>query len=122
LIEAALAEKLDVTTTQWDSRVALGVVMAAANYPEEPQKGDVITGIDSAQATGAKVFQAGTSNNTSGDVVTSGGRVLCITALGDTTAQAQQAAYAALAKVHFNGAFYRTDIGYRAVAREQSNA
>jgi len=119
LVEAALAEKLDVTTTQWDNRVALGVVMAAANYPDEPQKGDIITGIDAAQATGAKVFQAGTANDDHGNIITSGGRVLCITALGATTEQAQQAAYTALREVHFNGTFYRTDIGYRAVEREQ---
>jgi phosphoribosylamine--glycine ligase len=121
LIEAALAEKLDVTTTQWDSRVALGVVMAAAHYPDEPQKGDIITGIDAAQTTGAKVFQASTSTDAQGNVITNGGRVLCVTALGNTTAQAQQAAYAALSKVGFDGAFYRTDIGYRAVAREQKS-
>jgi phosphoribosylamine--glycine ligase len=121
LVEAALTEKLNVTTTQWDSRVALGVVMAAANYPDEPQKGDIITGIGEAEATGAKVFQAGTSTNEAGDIVTSGGRILCVTALGETTAKAQQAAYLALEKVTFNGAFYRTDIGYRAVAREQNS-
>jgi phosphoribosylamine--glycine ligase len=121
LVEAALAEKLDVTTTQWDNRVALGVVMAAANYPDEPQKGDIITGIDAAQATGAKVFQAGTANDDHGNIITSGGRVLCITALGATTEQAQQAAYTALREVHFNGTFYRTDIGYRAVEREQKH-
>ena len=121
LVEAALAEKLDITTTQWDSRVALGVVMAAAHYPDEPQKGDIITGIDGAQVTGAKVFQAGTSTDAQGNVITNGGRVLCVTALGNTTAQAQQAAYAALSKVGFDGAFYRTDIGYRAVAREQKS-
>ncbi len=121
LVEAALAEKLDITTTQWDSRVALGVVMAAAHYPDEPQKGDIITGIDGAQVTVAKVFQAGTSTDAQGNVITNGGRVLCVTALGNTTAQAQQAAYAALSKVGFDGAFYRTDIGYRAVAREQKS-
>jgi phosphoribosylamine--glycine ligase len=119
LVQAALACTLDNTTAQWDQRIALGVVMAAANYPDEPQKGDVITGIHDADATGAKVFQAGTANNAQGELVTHGGRVLCVTALGDTTAQAQQAAYTALSKVHFNGAFNRTDIGYRAILREQ---
>lgn len=121
LVEAALAEKLDVTTTQWDSRVALGVVMAAAHYPDEPRKGDVITGMSEAEATGAKVFQAGTSCDAQGNIITNGGRVLCVTALGNTTAQAQQAAYTALNKVSFDGAFFRTDIGYRAVEREQNN-
>jgi phosphoribosylamine--glycine ligase len=94
--------------------------MAAANYPDEPQKGDIITGIDAAQATGAKVFQAGTANDDNGKIITSGGRVLCVTALGSTTEQAQQAAYAALKEVCFDGAFYRTDIGYRAVMREKN--
>lgn len=117
LVEAALAGKLADTTADWDSRAALGVVMAAANYPEEPRKGDVISGIDAAQATGAKVFQAGTQLNEQQQLVTNGGRVLCVTALGDSVAAAQQAAYAALKAVEFDGAFYRTDIGYRAINR-----
>lgn len=119
LVEAALRGDLDKTQAQWDSRVALGVVMAAANYPDEPRKGDIIRGIETANATGAKVFQAGTSLNAQGELITSGGRVLCVTALGDTTADAQKAAYNALDKVTFDGAFCRRDIGYRAVAREQ---
>lgn len=117
LVEAALAGKLADTTADWDSRAALGVVMAAANYPEEPRKGDVISGIDAAQATGAKVFQAGTQLNEQQQLITNGGRVLCVTALGDSVAAAQQAAYAALKAVEFDGAFYRTDIGYRAINR-----
>jgi phosphoribosylamine---glycine ligase len=91
--------------------------MAAANYPDEPRKGDVIHGIAAAEATGAKVFQAGTAEQAE-QIVTNGGRVLCVTALGDTVSSAQQAAYRALNQVQFDGAFYRTDIGYRAIARE----
>jgi phosphoribosylamine--glycine ligase len=122
LVEAALAENLANTTADWDSRAAVGVVMAAANYPDEPRKGDVINGIAAAEATGAKVFQAGTSQQGE-QIVTSGGRVLCVTALGDNVSSAQQAAYQALKQVSFDGAFYRTDIGYRAIEREtlQSN-
>lgn len=117
LIEAALVGKLADTTADWDSRAALGVVMAAANYPDEPRKGDLISGIAAAEATGAKVFQAGTALNAQQQLVTNGGRVLCITALGADVADAQQAAYRALEKIKFDGAFYRTDIGYRAVKR-----
>jgi phosphoribosylamine--glycine ligase len=122
LVEAALAENLANTTADWDSRAAVGVVMAAANYPDEPRKGDVINGMAAAEATGAKVFQAGTSQQGE-QIVTNGGRVLCVTALGDNVSSAQQAAYHALKQVSFNGAFYRTDIGYRAIEREtlQSN-
>lgn len=121
LVEAALAGKLDTTTANWDSRAAVGVVMAAANYPEEPRKGDVITGIPAAEANGAKVFQAGTSQQGE-QIVTSGGRVLCITALGDSVSLAQQAAYRALNQVRFDGAFYRSDIGYRAIEREKKQS
>lgn len=117
LVESALAQHLDQAQANWDSRVALGVVMAAENYPDEPKKGDEITGIEQANATGAKVFQAGTTQNSEGKLVTNGGRVLCVTALGANTASAQQNAYHALKQVNFNGAFYRTDIGYRAIAR-----
>ncbi|MCI4411813.1 MAG: phosphoribosylamine--glycine ligase [Thiotrichales bacterium] len=119
LVKAALACQLDTTTTQWDTRVAVGVVMAAANYPDEPKKGDIITGITKAEATGAKVFQAGTATDASGNIITNGGRVLCVTALGESTEQAQAAAYNALQQVQFEGAFYRTDIGYRAIEREK---
>jgi phosphoribosylamine--glycine ligase len=119
LVQAALAQQLDQTQADWDARVALGVVMAAENYPDEPKKGDVITGIAQADTTGAKVFQAGTAMNDQAALVANGGRVLCVTALGDTTAQAQERAYHALAQIQFAGAFYRTDIGYRAVARDQ---
>ncbi|PLA73775.1 phosphoribosylamine--glycine ligase [Hydrogenovibrio sp. SC-1] len=116
---AALEQKLDQVEAKWDSRSALGVVMAAAGYPESYDKGDVITGIEEANNDNTKVFHAGTSLNNSDQLVTSGGRVLCVTALGDSVSEAQQRAYAGLAKIHWQGAFNRTDIGYRAVAREK---
>jgi phosphoribosylamine---glycine ligase len=104
---------LDQVELQWDRRVALGVVMAAAGYPETPRKGDAITGLP-ADADDAMVFHAGTA--LAGDVTTvSGGRVLCVTALGDSTRTAQQRAYETLRHVHFEGEQHRTDIGHRAI-------
>ncbi|HEX5757257.1 MAG TPA: phosphoribosylamine--glycine ligase, partial [Arenimonas sp.] len=119
LVEAALDGKLDGVQAQWDPRCSLGVVMAAANYPDAPRNGDVIHGLDAAQERDAKVFHAGTALR-DGDVVTSGGRVLCATALGANVAEAQQRAYAAAAKIHWDGEFHRHDIGWRAIARERS--
>ncbi|MFA9440439.1 phosphoribosylamine--glycine ligase [Uliginosibacterium sp. sgz301328] len=115
LVEAALEGKLDQTEADWDRRVALGVVMAAAGYPENPRKGDVISGLDF-KADDAHIFHAGTSL-ADGKVVTSGGRVLCVTALGDSVREAQTRAYEVAAKVSFDGAQYRHDIGYRAIKR-----
>ena len=104
---------LDQVELQWDRRVALGVVMAAAGYPETPRKGDRITGLP-AEAEDAVVFHAGTALQ--GDVTSvTGGRVLCVTALGDSTRTAQQRAYEALRGVHFDGEQHRTDIGHRAI-------
>ncbi|MDG1904982.1 MAG: phosphoribosylamine--glycine ligase [Arenicella sp.] len=117
---AALDEKLDSTTAEWDERAALGVVLAAGGYPESYAKGSVITGIDSANSDTVKVFQAGTSQQDD-ELVTSGGRVLCVTALGDTVSTAQKAAYAGVQKISWDGMFCRTDIGYRAVARETNS-
>ena len=106
---------LDQVELQWDRRVALGIVMAAAGYPENPRKGDRITGLP-ADADDAVVFHAGTA--LAGDVtITTGGRVLCVTALGDSTRGAQQRAYEALRGVHFEGEQHRTDIGYRAISK-----
>jgi phosphoribosylamine---glycine ligase len=105
---------LDRVELQWDRRFALGVVMAAAGYPQSPRKGDVITGIPGATAN-SQVFHAGTTLDNRGHLVTSGGRVLCVTALGDSARTAQQAAYAALAPVQFDGAHHRSDIGHRAI-------
>lgn len=119
LCEAALDGKLDSVTAQWDPRAAIGVVLAAGGYPDAYRKGDVISGLDAVNTADQKVFQAGTAAQ-GADVVTQGGRVLCVTALGDTVSQAQQLAYQAVAKISWQDMYYRTDIGYRAVQREQA--
>ena len=106
---------LDQVDLQWDRRVALGVVMAASGYPLAPRKGDAITGVP-AEALDAVVFHAGTAPS-GAEVVTSGGRVLCVTALGDSVKIAQQRAYETLASIRFEGAQYRRDIGHRAIKR-----
>ncbi len=115
LLEHAVAGKLDQIEAEWDRRVALGVVLAAADYPETPRTGDVISGLP-AEADDVLVFHAGT-READGKVVTAGGRVLCVTALGDNVKQAQKHAYDALVAIHFDGMQYRRDIGHRAVAR-----
>ncbi|MCS4292905.1 phosphoribosylamine--glycine ligase [Comamonas sp. BIGb0152] len=113
VMQAATDGKLDQIELQWDRRTALGVVMAAHGYPDAPRKGDVITGLPE-DGDEVMVFHAGTT--VEGDKpVTSGGRVLCVTALADNVKQAQQRVYAVAAQVHFDGAQYRHDIGYRAV-------
>ncbi|WP_422086898.1 phosphoribosylamine--glycine ligase [Variovorax sp.] len=112
---------LDQVELQWDRRVALGVVMAAHGYPLSPRKGDRITGIP-AEAPDAVVFHAGTTLE-NGELKTSGGRVLCVTVLADSVKLAQQRAYEVAARVNFDGAQYRKDIGFRAVhARNTPNA
>ena len=116
---AALDGKLDQVEADWDPRPTLGVVMAAGGYPDGYDKGDAISGLDAADSDTVKVFHAGTAEK-DGQVVTSGGRVLCVTALGDSVADAQRHAYEAVAKITWRDAYHRTDIGYRAVAREQS--
>ncbi|HET9642941.1 MAG TPA: phosphoribosylamine--glycine ligase [Burkholderiaceae bacterium] len=111
--------KLDNVSLQWDRRFALGVVMAAQGYPLHPRKGDPIGGLpvfDDVD-TDAMVFHAGTANADGGKVVTAGGRVLCVTALGESARQAQQRAYDVLAGIHFDGAQFRKDIGWRAMKR-----
>ena len=110
---AATEGKLDQVELQWDRRTALGVVMAAHGYPEDPRKGDAITGLPP-EADDAMVFHAGTQLQ-DGVLRTSGGRVLCVTALGDNVRQAQQRAYDVARGIHFDGAQYRRDIGHRAV-------
>lgn len=115
LCNAAIDGKLDSTTAEWDQRPAVGVVMAAGGYPGDYGKGDVIEGLDG--VTGAKVFHAGTKE-INGQVTTNGGRVLCVTALGDSVTEAQANAYAAVKQISWSGAYYRTDIGHRAIARE----
>jgi phosphoribosylamine--glycine ligase len=119
LCNAALDGELNTATVDWDSRAAVGVVMAAGGYPASYRKGDVISGLDVADSDNAKVFHAGTSMK-DGEVITSGGRVLCATALGNSVAEAQKIAYDTVAKVSWDEAYFRTDIAYRAVAREQA--
>ena len=117
LIEAANAGTLDQVSAQWDPRCSLGVVLAAGGYPADYAKGDVISGLEEAVSDNGKVFHAGTALK-DGQVVTSGGRVLCATALGETVKAAQQGAYELARQISWKGSFYRSDIGYRAIARE----
>ena len=118
LCEAALDGRLDAVEAHWDSRAALGVVMAAAGYPGEVRKGDVITGLGIAARLPGKVFHASTALR-DGAVVTSGGRVLCAVGLGPSVAAAQRQAYALADAVHWPGMQLRRDIGHRAMARER---
>ena len=117
LCDAALDGKLDQIKAQWDPRPALGVVLAADGYPGDYHKGDVISGLP-AETADAKVFHAGTAPK-DGEIVTAGGRVLCACALGDTVYKAKLRAYDLVHQIRWDGVYYRTDIGYRAVAREQ---
>ncbi|WP_413505283.1 phosphoribosylamine--glycine ligase [Serratia grimesii] len=119
LVELCLAGaegKLDEKTSEWDERPALGVVLAAGGYPGDYNNGDVIQGLPQQESADGKVFHAGTRMQ-GNDVVTSGGRVLCVTALGETVAQAQQRAYQLAEGIQWPGSFCRKDIGYRAIAR-----
>lgn len=111
---AAVEERLDSVELEWDRRTALGVVLAAAGYPEAPRKGDAITGLPH-DADDAVVFHAGSTLDAQGQVRTSGGRVLCVTALADNTRQAQQRAYDLIRHIQFDGMQYRRDIGHRAI-------
>jgi phosphoribosylamine--glycine ligase len=123
LVELCLAAcdgKLDVTTSKWDERPSLGVVMAAGGYPADYSNGDVIHGLPLEEVADGKVFHAGTKLREDDMVVTNGGRVLCVTALGDTVAQAQQRAYELMKDIHWDGSFSRSDIGYRAIERENA--
>lgn len=113
LVEAAIDGRLDTVEVEWDRRTALGVVLAAAGYPDEPRKGDAIEALP-ADTDDCVVFHAGTAL-ADGRLITSGGRVLCVTALGDTVREAQRRAYDAVAQVQFDGALYRRDIGHRAL-------
>jgi phosphoribosylamine--glycine ligase len=117
LCEAALDRRLDEVSMDWDPRAALGVVMAAEGYPDTVRKGDPITGLDKAAGLPGKVFHASTALR-DGQVVTSGGRVLCAVGLGDSVREAQREAYALVQAIRWSGVQYRHDIGYRAIDRE----
>jgi len=118
LVEAAIDGRLDTVQAQWDPRPSLGVVMAARPYPESPVTGEVITGLNDVPAS-AKVFHAGTALDAGGNVVSAGGRVLCVAALGDSVSTAQQHAYAGVRVISWTNEFHRSDIGWRAIAREK---
>lgn len=108
-------------TAEWDPRASIGVVIAAGGYPASYNKGDVIFGLPNMEVMGEKVFHAGTKLNDKGAVATNGGRVLCATALGNTVTEAQQRAYELTKQISWKDSFFRTDIGYRAIAREQNS-
>ncbi len=114
LCEAALTGDLDKTSTEWDERAALGVVLAAGGYPDAYQKGDIISGLPTEEQADRKIFHAGTQQ-VGDDIVTSGGRVLCAVALGDTILEAQTKAYELADSIHWNNIYYRTDIGFKAI-------
>ncbi len=116
LVAAAIDGRLDTVSAEWNPQTAVGVVLAAENYPETPKKGDVINGLQEADRIG-KVFHAGTAAGEAGEILTNGGRVLCVVGLGDGVAAAKAKAYQALEKIRFNGMQYRTDIADKAVNR-----
>ena len=118
LCQAALDGKLDQASADWDPRAAVGVVLASGGYPGSYPKGHEITGLPTEETPGERIFHAGTQSQ-NGKVVTNGGRVLCATALGETVGQAQKRAYQLAERIHWDGVFYRKDIAYRAIAREQ---
>ncbi|MEJ2766704.1 phosphoribosylamine--glycine ligase [Photobacterium sp. MCCC 1A19761] len=115
---AAIDGKLDTMESKWDPRASIGIVLAAGGYPASYNKGDVISGLPTQNTEGEKVFHAGTCMQ-DGNVVTNGGRVLCATAMADSVSAAQQRAYALAQQISWDGMFFREDIGYRAIAREQ---
>ena len=121
LIDAAIDARLDQVEATWDRRAALGVVMAAAGYPEAPRRGDAIAGLPgrSGPADDSHVFHAGTLT-TDGAILTNGGRVLCVTALGDNVRAAQKRAYEIIETIRFAGMQYRRDIGHRAIGRKSN--
>ena len=120
LMDAALDGKLDTVEAKWDSRAALGVVLAAGGYPNDYAKGDVISGLANNDNNKAKIFHAGTATQ-GDDIVTNGGRVLCAVGLGDSVTEAQKVAYKLTRSIRWDGVFYRDDIGYRAIKREQND-
>lgn len=120
VLEHAIAGTLDQATIEWDRRTALGVVLAAQGYPENPRHGDIISGLPP-EAEDCLVFHAG-SLYQQGNIQTKGGRVLCVTALGDSVRMAQKRAYEAINQIHFEGMQYRSDIGWRALPKRNSHA
>lgn len=118
LLDAAIDGRLDQVEVQWDSRVSIGIVMAAGGYPADVRTGDVIQGLDDIDGARGKVFHAGTALDGNGNVVTAGGRVLSVCALGDSVLQARDRALALADRIGFDGAQMRRDIGWRAIARE----
>ena len=116
LVQAALTGRLNEARTEWKPQTAVGVVLAAAGYPDAPRKGDAIGGLEEADGIG-KIFHAGTTQNAAGDTVTNGGRVLCAVGLGEDAATAKARAYQAVGKIHFAGMQYRRDIADRAIGR-----
>lgn len=114
---SAINGKLSNQTANWSKQAAIGVVLAAGGYPFDYAKGNVIKGINLAEDAGAKVFQAGTQLLPSGEITTNGGRVLCVTALGDSVKQAQENVYSAVSKIAWKDVYYRTDIGHKAIDR-----
>ncbi len=127
ICSAALDGSLANISAEWDTRSALGVVLAAGGYPNKYEKGHPITGLENANSDTQKVFHAGTtnsgtvtfSNNDSLGTVTSGGRVLCVVGLGDSVAEAAATAYKSVDRIHWDGVYYRRDIGHRAITREK---
>jgi phosphoribosylamine--glycine ligase len=119
MIDTAIDGRLDQIEAEWDKRVALGVVLAAGGYPLDYRKGDLITGLDAANSDSSRVFHAGTRRRADGGVITDGGRVLCVVGLGEDFQKAQETAYRASQNIHFNGIYFRSDIGHRALDRRR---
>ncbi|CAA6820786.1 MAG: Phosphoribosylamine--glycine ligase (EC [uncultured Thiotrichaceae bacterium] len=119
LIESALAGTLDKSEAQWDPRCSLGVVLAAGGYPEKYDSGDKISNLPTDESADSKVFHAGTKEK-DGEIVTSGGRVLCAVGLGDSVTEAQAKAYELTRSIEWKNVYFRDDIGYRAIAREKA--
>jgi len=119
LCEATIKGRLADQQADWDPRAALGVVMAAGGYPSAYEKGEKIAGLPEAESDACKVFHAGTALSND-DIVTSGGRVLCVVGLGDSVANARDVAYAQVNNINWNKVYFRNDIGHRAIAREQN--
>ena len=115
----AIDGKLNEAETKWDERTSLGVVLAAGGYPDSYDKGDVISGLENTETESSKVFHAGTAEK-DGSIVTNGGRVLCAVGLGNSVTEAQRLAYQVVDKINWKHVYYRTDIGHRAIARENA--